>query len=156
MGLKVEQFAVEELTGTVRKVFDLLDENSFTLAHQMINELKETGVSLGAPSVERILRELVSRGFAEAQGSRDKPMFRRAKIISKPEKVRTLRAVETNQPAPLEDRLLALITEVVDSMNALREENKRLRETGCDEAELTVLREKAQQLDAMKKALGVG
>jgi len=154
MTLKVQSYIVDELTGTMRKVFDILREDTYLAPHQMLPELKEQGINLSCSALEKIARDLTERGLAEQQGNRDRQTFRRAKIIERADKPRPLKAVEPIQPAAVEDRFLAICTEMVDAMATLRAENESLRNGGCTPEELAALREKAQQFDVIQKALG--
>lgn len=144
---------VEKLTKTMRAVYDALKEDAFVAGHQVVPELRESGISLSVAAVEKISRDLCDRGLAESNGHKERPMFRRA--AEKGERGPSLRAVDSIQPVAVEDRLLGICTEMLDAMAALRAENAALKAAGCDQAEMATLREKAQQLDAMKKALGV-
>lgn len=154
MSLKVQNYIVDELTGTMRKVFDVLREDVFLAPHQLIPELRDGGINLSVSALEKISRDLAERGLVETNGNREKPTFRRARVIEKPDKSRNLKAVEPIQPAAVEDRFLAICTELVDTVAALRAENESLKSGGCAPEELAALREKAQQFDVIQKALG--
>ncbi len=151
MTLKVQNYIVDELTGTMRKVFDAMRDDVFQTPHQLGPELRECGVTLSVPAIEKLSRDLADRGLVEVQGHKGAPSFRRARIVEKTEKPRQLKAVEPIHPAAVEDRFLAICTEMVDVMAALRAENETLRSGGCTPEELATLREKAQLFDTMKQ-----
>lgn len=152
MSLKVQQYEVDALTGTIRKVFGILNEDIYQSPQEIVSLLGESGVSLSIPAVEKICRDLHERGFADRLDGK-RMGFRRAKVVAK-ERAETVRIVPASPAPSIRDRFLAVYTEMDEYVSKLEREIERLRTTQCDPDEIAELRVKAQQLEMMKEVLG--
>ena len=155
--LKAQQ--IDQLTGTMRTVFDLAPDGAECTIHDLTVRLDDAGKHMSRSSVEMICRDLIGRSFFTKV--KDKPLtFKRRAVRSPAPAAPESQDCDTTDSEvampTIEDELLSACTRAVDRIKALEQQLAVAREradSGVTEEELAELRAKAAKYDVIQGAL---
>lgn len=166
MAAKATMREVDTLSGMVRKVFQCLTVDRYRSIGDVIGELRRAGANIDVSSAEKLLHDLVNRGFADEGGTSANPTFRRCRIKDEPAQVI---AMAQNKPVPPPSKAIAdslqeiinapartlseILLDAASRVTELEAENAKLRESRVSDAELAELRDKASKWDQLQSLM---